>query len=213
MRQSGDRRDPPSRTVDQPKWQTEIDELCSHTRRYSILRGDGAVSFAEAMAGWRDDPGFRAFFVSLLAAAPFEAFLWETPPVTRATMGRAFEFVLIDSPELAVATPNPTTFAAHFGATEADRDIIAFPNLGHDAWLVAPCPRSDRDVYPHLAAFVRGAPEPQRHAMWREVAIALESRLGENPLWLSTAGLGVFWLHVRLDTHPKYYHHARYRRT
>jgi hypothetical protein len=33
----------------------------------------------------------------------------------------------------------------------------------------------------------------------------------KEPLWLSTAGQGVFWLHVRLDRYPKYYNHAPYR--
>ncbi|MBX3248007.1 MAG: hypothetical protein KF901_12575 [Myxococcales bacterium] len=31
-------------------------------------------------------------------------------------------------------------------------------------------------------------------------------------VWLSTAGLGVDWLHVRLDARPKYYRHAPYKR-
>ena len=35
-------------------------------------------------------------------------------------------------------------------------------------------------------------------------------RLGGKPVWLSTAGLGVGWLHVRLDDRPKYYRHAPY---
>jgi hypothetical protein len=32
-----------------------------------------------------------------------------------------------------------------------------------------------------------------------------------NPEWLSTAGAGVSWLHVRLDDRPKYYGYAPYR--
>lgn len=31
------------------------------------------------------------------------------------------------------------------------------------------------------------------------------------PIWLSTSGLGVYWLHVRLDTRPKYYNHDEYK--
>ena len=33
---------------------------------------------------------------------------------------------------------------------------------------------------------------------------------GDMPLWVSTAGLGVSWLHVRLDARPKYYRHDAY---
>lgn len=27
----------------------------------------------------------------------------------------------------------------------------------------------------------------------------------DYPIWLSTSGLGVYWLHMRLDRRPKYY--------
>ncbi len=37
------------------------------------------------------------------------------------------------------------------------------------------------------------------------------ARLNSKPVWLSTAGAGVSWLHVRLDDKPKYYGHAPYR--
>ena len=40
---------------------------------------------------------------------------------------------------------------------------------------------------------------------------AMDSRVGARPIWLSTAGHGVAWLHVRLDSRPKYYLHAPYR--
>ena len=36
-----------------------------------------------------------------MAEAPYDAFLWETPPITKATAKRGFEFVLVDSPDLA----------------------------------------------------------------------------------------------------------------
>jgi hypothetical protein len=31
-----------------------------------------------------------------------------------------------------------------------------------------------------------------------------------QPIWLSTAGMGVAWLHIRLDERPKYYSHKPY---
>ena len=62
---------------------------------------------------WQDDPVFRAFFIALLADAPFSAFRWETPPITTASAVRPFEFVLLDSPDLA-SHPDPDAFAEHF---------------------------------------------------------------------------------------------------
>jgi hypothetical protein len=58
---------------------------------------------------------------------------------------------------------------------------------------------------------VRGAPESQKHALWALVGKMMEQRMGSSPVWLSTAGAGVPWLHVRLDERPKYYGFGPYR--
>jgi len=156
---------------------------------------------------WIDSQEFRSFFLARLSESPFDALRWETPPVTAATADRPFEFVLVDSPWLA-APPDPSPFAAYFRASAL---AVTFPNLGHDAVLVAPCPPTGPADYTHLAAFLREAPEVQQHELWRKVGLAMEARIGPTPVWLSTAGGGVDWLHVRLDDQPKYYAHGPYR--
>jgi hypothetical protein len=133
---------------------------------------------------------------------------WETPGITAADMQQPFEFVLLDSPEL-LCRPNPGAFAEHFGSAKSK--IAVFPNLGGDAVMVVPCPLDDLTDYGHLAAFVRQAPEEQLHALWQAVGEAMVKRIGAKRVWLSTAGAGVPWLHVRLDDRPKYYGFARYR--
>ena len=65
--------------------------------------------------------------------------------------------------------------------------------------------------YPHLASFVRTAPEEQIQDFWKEVSQTYDADLGESPKWLSTSGLGVYWLHVRVDSRPKYYTYSPYR--
>jgi hypothetical protein len=84
-------------------------------------------------------------------------------------------------------------------------------NLGGDAILIVPCPVAEPSAYGHLAAFVRLAPERQRQALWQSVGEAMARRVGARPVWLSTAGAGVSWLHVRLDDRPKYYGYGPYR--
>jgi hypothetical protein len=167
------------------------------------------ASFTEVLRCWQEDPDFRTWFNDLLAAAPFAAFRWETPPITTATADRPFEFVMLDSPSLD-RPPDGDAFAEHFSGSDPE-GVTTFPNLGRDAILVVPCPGGPHSAYGHLAAFVRQAPEPQRHAFWAAVGAALRRRLGTKPVWLSTAGAGVAWLHVRLDDRPKYYGHAPYR--
>lgn len=180
-----------------------------HTRVY---RDGKAATYAEAIDGWQRDAGFRDVFVDVLASAPFPAYFWETPPVTRDTAARPFEFVLVEGPALAAMPPDSDAFARYFLAAGPDADVAAFDNLGGDAFLVAPTPKAPADVYPHLAAFSRGAPLDQQHAFWQAVGRAMTARLGDRPLWLSTSGLGIAWLHARLDRRPKYYTFEAYRR-
>jgi hypothetical protein len=192
-------------------WTTRTEQLAGGRVLKVAVAAAGAapVTFADALRLWCDDRDFRSFFVTLLCDAPFEAFRWETPPVTAATAGRPFEFVLLDSPGLA-QRPDPEAFAEHF-APAAGREVIVFPNLGGDAILVVPCPVASAPVYRHLAAFVRGAPESQKDALWALVGETMRQRVGPSPVWLNTAGAGVSWLHVRLDDRPKYYGFAPYR--
>jgi hypothetical protein len=190
-------------------WSARNEKL-AHGSVVSVDLDNRPVKFSEVLRRWQDDPVFRAFFIALLADAPFSAFRWETPPITAASAGRPFEFVLLDSPELA-SQPDPDVFAEHLGGTAESEDVVSFPNLNNDAILVVPCPRGPVSAYGHLAAFVREAPDAQKHALWRLVGELMERRLGPKPVWLSTAGAGVAWLHVRLDQRPKYYGYALYR--
>ena len=166
------------------------------------------ATFADVIAGWRTDSAFRSFFNALLADSPFLAFRWETPAVTSATLPWAFECVFLDSPGLA-RRPDPSAFVDYLD--DATTPVVTFPNLGGDAVLVVPCALADHSAYGHLAAFVRHAPEPQRDALWQAVGDAMAEQVSDRPVWLSTAGAGVPWLHVRLDDQPKYYGHAPYR--
>lgn len=191
-------------------WTPRSEQLANgRAVRVAIDRDASPVSYAEVVRRWQQDADFRTWFLALLADAPFAAFRWETPPITAATADRPFECVLLDSPELAT-TPDADAFAEHFRGA-APGGVVEFPNLGKDAIMVVPCPGGPPSAYGHLGDFVRQAPEPQRHALWERVGAVMQRRLGTRPVWLSTAGAGVSWLHVRLDDRPKYYGYAPYR--
>jgi hypothetical protein len=177
--------------------------------RFTLLSDLGGIGFDQVIRAWQNDPAFRQEFNALLAELPFTAFRWETPPVTEATLARPFEFVVLDSPSLS-RPADPEAFAEHF--QDGGEDVVAFPNLGGDAILIVPRPTNTPGAYTHLADFVRNAPEWQRDALWRTVGEAMTRRVSKKPVWLSTAGAGVAWLHLRLDDRPKYYGHEPYRR-
>lgn len=180
--------------------------------RYHIVKADDSVmSYAQVIDHWASDTAFADFFSGLLASSAFEAFYWETPPVTRASAQRPFECVLIDSPSLAMASPDALSFAEYFRAASGQA-VVDFENLGGDARLIVPCPVEPTTACTHLAGFMRAAPTAAKRQLWQAVAAAVSDALNEQPLWISTCGLGVYWLHVRLDSFPKYYRHAPYQR-
>lgn len=136
---------------------------------------------------------------SACAPVPYEAWFWECIRVSDGL----FECVALDAPELARQTPDPSAFAQHLVAP-----VNTFRSLGGDAVLIAPSPTGR---YPHLAAFLRTAPADQVDAFFQAIGEAIARWSGPRPPWVSTAGMGVPWLHGRLDTRPKYFRHAPYR--
>jgi len=191
-------------------WTPRSEQLASgRVIRVAFDLDSAPVSYAEVLRRWQKDADLRSLFIGLLADSPFSAFRWETPPITTKTSSRPFEFVLLDSPGLA-RNPDAGAFAEHFRGA-AQGGVVEFSNLGKDAIMVVPCPSGPVSAYGHIGAFVRHAPERQRHALWERVGMAMQRRLSMKPVWLSTAGAGVSWLHVRLDDRPKYYGYAPYR--
>lgn len=170
------------------------------------------LTWQAVLSGWQHDSELRSLTTTLLAQVPYPAYFWEMPPLTPVSQHQPWECVVVNAPTLATVTATPKPFAAQLG--RSGDTICQFPNLGGDALLVVPAQAGPISAYPHLAAFVRNAPESQIDALWQVLGYAIEQRLetaSEMPLWVSTSGLGVYWLHVRLDTAPKYYTYAPYR--
>ena len=178
-----------------------------------VLAADGrALSVGDVITGWRDDAAFRAFFAAELAATAVPAFFWEMPPLTRGSLSDPFECAVIRGDSLARLRADPADFAEHLDG--AAGSVAAFRNLGGDALLIAPRRVSDADCYGHIAAFLRAAPAAQQHDLFRMLAHKTEETLDatRERCWISTAGLGVPWVHVRVDTWPKYYQYKLYTR-
>lgn len=189
----------------------ETTRLADHTRRCRIIVGGAPVTFRELFDRLEADDEFSDWYSRELAATPYPAFFWEHPPLTTASLADEAEFVLVESGQLDGLAADPGPFGNKFERANG-RDVIAFDNLGGDARLVVPTPIGSLDAYAHLAAFLRCAPAAQKRSLWKTMAGSLNERLSAKPSWLSTAGLGVSWLHLRIDTRPKYYRHDDYKR-
>ena len=190
-------------------WQAQTRQSGSVTQ-YQFLQGGASLTFREYFSLLENNPDFADWYSNILASSKYSACFWEHPPLTEHTIKSPAEFVLVDSPALATVEADPLPFRQQF-VNQPDQTVITFRNLGGDALLVTPRPIHMDDDYPHLAAFVRHAPRQQIQALWRSTASAVLEQVCDVPFWLSTAGLGVYWLHIRLDSRPKYYSYAPYR--
>ncbi len=205
-------------------WQWQMHPIDDRAAVRVVLRKHAFhASVRDVLSGWEnpdDADNFGALWRESLRALPFEAYFWETPPLTRARLDASFECVFVDAPALARTRAERQPFSSHFAALRASQDAVVFANQGRDAMLVAPAPRAEPGLepatYPHLAAFMRHATPSQIDPTWHLLAETVQSQLAgrgaDQPLWISTSGLGVYWLHFRIDTRPKYYQYDRYTR-
>lgn len=176
--------------------------------RFTILENKSLISNQRFLEALKQEPDFRVQYNNYLCDCSFDAFFWENKPVTQQTLEDDYECSLVNSDFLAGCSPDSNTFQTHF---IEDKQVVSFPNLGMDAQLVVPCPTANHSVYTHIGNFVRKADKEQVQAFWKRVGEEALNQICEEPRWLSTSGLGVFWLHVRIDSYPKYYQIEAYK--
>jgi len=185
-------------------------DLSGGTHRYQLQADGRPLSFGDLIDRWSVDQAFCCEFTKLLAASPFPAFRWEMPALTPTSRLAPAEFVVIDTPAFARRRSDRRTFAGKFDPAR-NEGIVTFANLSGDAQMVVPSPLNPEDDFGHIAAFLRTASTAQTNAFWRTIGGLMSQYTGDPLVWLNTAGGGVAWLHVRLDSRPKYYHHTPYR--
>jgi len=189
------------------------------SEKYTLKRYGEPVSYGEVLSWLKSSSPFRHQFIKVLQAVEFSAYLFECPAVSRKVINEVnFEFVVTDSPSLARQQADEMPFKSHFN--ECTNDVTSFISLGGDARLVVPCPalKINKNSYTHLGQFVRYAPTAQVEKFWESVSTTLLQRLFDSSdaldgkdLWLSTNGNGVSWLHIRLDSFPKYYAYSPFK--
>lgn len=164
------------------------------------------LTWRAAARALRADPALRERLTTTVRAEGGAGCFWECAP---ARPEAPFCFVVLPSAAVAALRPDPRAFAAHLGRPGG---VATFPSLGRDAELIAPAPAPGQD-FAQLSRFLSHAPPAQVHRLWTAVGEAVERwwAADRGPLWVSTSGLGVSWLHVRLDSRPKYFTHRPYR--
>ncbi len=156
----------------------------------------------------QESDGLLDQFTSALKTSPFEAYFWEAKPTSNSSINQEFEFVLVNSLRLRSITADQRAFSEHF---KVEDEVVCFPNLGGDARLIVPRSISDSSIYSHLARFMRNGTSQQITSLWRQAVREYDRQISDKPVWFSTAGLGVSWLHLRIDSRPKYYRYKQYK--
>ncbi len=192
-----------------PTYKLEIKGQHEHTIRFRLKKDDAYLSFEEVFNLWAQSNEFVAFYVSELIKLDYQAFYWEHPALNNAFLSKKYECILQRSKPLEYLKSNEEAFKEHlFSETE----VTDFMNLGKNARLVVPIKKTDEEIYNHMGRFIRMADEHQVLALFKRVGKVVKDEIEKQKLiWLNTAGLGVIWLHVRMDTRPKYYKTTRYK--
>ncbi|KAF0497381.1 toll/interleukin-1 receptor domain-containing protein [Gigaspora margarita] len=186
----------------------EFTPIDNNTLKYHFLNAkDNELSYAEFIKLLHlGDENFLDIFKKALNEATNElsAYFWECPPVSKETTNKPFEFVVTKSDTLSYIKQDYSSFKKKITKC-LNKDVCSFANLGKDATLIVPMPCHNLD-YKNLSNFTMNAPKEQQINFWQEVANKLTESLEiSTPKWLSTNGLGVHYLHIRIDNNPKYY--------
>lgn len=176
--------------------------------KFNIKESGHYLSFDEVLGLLENDESFRTKFVDTLNSVPFKAYNIEFPPIKIENINRSFEFVIVNAPALLSQETNSADFKEHFNSDEL---TAVFENLNGDAILISPTPEGDKD-FGHLNNFLKNASAQKIADFLVALAEITESNLkNEEPVWLNTSGLGVAWLHFRIDDAPKYFQYEPYK--
>lgn len=189
-------------------WKAIQHKIAIDVIKYRITNDQGVISFQEAFDLLSSSSDFIQFFNNLLIDCPYDGYFWEVKPVNLETVHEAFEFVLIDFPIFSTISADNASFSKYFAG---NKFVTSFTNLKGDAKLIVPVDISNTINYAHIANFARSAPGEQIIAFWNKVGEEIKTSISDQHKWLSTSGLGVYWVHVRIDSRPKYYSYAPYK--
>ena len=176
----------------------------------TICDAQGPLSVSRVLADLAQGHRIAELLTEDLRTDPSPGYFFECAPFSSESLDLPLIYGVFDSRSVASLRANSGPFARKL---MGPAPVHTFANLSGDALLVAPRALQPHHAWPHLATFLRGAPEPQISAFWRAAGEACLTRLADRPgpLWLSTSGLGVHWLHLRLDSRPKYISHRPFR--
>lgn len=191
------------------KYKLKIIKQHNTAIRFNIIAQEHPMSFQDVFEAWEHQPEFSQFYVSAVKGLGYSAFYWEHPALNQNLLHQSYECIILRSQPLERLAINERAFKNYIYSS---KQVADFMNLGKNARLVIPTKKSDAEIYNHFGKFIRLAEDGQILALFKRVGKVVQEEIKKQDyIWLNTAGLGVIWLHVRMDTRPKYYKTTEYK--
>jgi hypothetical protein len=180
----------------------------ANSRRKKLERLDRKTYIYKSDMDWSEVvdnlcyyPRFRERLVEQLNEVPFQRYKWECNPFNP-KKDSPFEFVCVSDTSLP-KKPDPSKLLDYI----TDAEVAVYKNLKKTSTLISPGLLTNADCAT-ISSFMRTAKAEDQHALLIALGKELEKR--KKPVWVSTAGAAVPWLHIRLDPRAKYYKHKPY---
>ena len=183
-------------------------------KRINIVYKGKHLTFRKLLKLWITDKDFCVFFTKLLGSKTKSKYRFESPKLTKTNLNKKAFFIVYNEPELSsTANPKgiyPVGFILELKKCETKINALLIPGKGgmeHPERMIIPC----RPVA-HIGQLNR-QPKKLIHDMWKLAAIAAIQKFNENKTaFISTHGLGIPWLHIRIEEFPVHYKYKRFLR-
>jgi ribosomal protein L18E len=143
--------------------------------------------------------------INVLKNIPFEYYMIRSPLSIQ--KGKLSFNVIDKTKQLSKMKIDTKTYKKYF---KTDKDVAVFMNLTNDTILIVPkilkSKKINKNIYLNISTFSRNAPLEQQINLWKEVFKQLKKcHKNKKDCYLNTHGLGIGWLHIRIDETPKHY--------
>lgn len=182
--------------------------------KYKIFNDGRQLTWREVL--YSENNKIIEILISILKSYP-RSFFWELPPVKPSLLDSSlFEMVLINNDSNNDEADN---FPFYKQIISSKDTVNMFRNLSGDALLFIPAGKFVREKstnYANIYTFLKTAENKEAIDFFSKLFLNLREffeKTSDKYTWISTSGLGVNWLHVRIEHDPKYYKYKPYKIT
>lgn len=146
-----------------------------------------------------ENSNFRIELINKLKNLNYDAIFFEVPKYDK---DKLMEIAIIDaSHEFRNVIQNETPFKQYLNT---NKDVVSFKNINNDTLLIVPTNKNAN--YTHLLSFLRTASDEQINSYFIYLGKMVLKYIDDGkPFYVSTHGLGIYYLHFRIGYTPRYY--------